>query len=63
MSNRIPYRTIVAAKSGDNEAMAKILSHYAPYIRSWSKGDEQIYQQAQSRLLYAIVFGFDTSRA
>ena len=62
MRNKIPYRTIVAAKSGDNEAMAKILSHYAPYIRYCSKGDEQIYQQAQSRLMHAIAFGFDASR-
>ena len=45
-----------------SEAMAKILSHYVPYIRYWSKGDEQIYQQAQSRLMYAIVSGFDISR-
>ena len=46
-----------------SEAMAKILSHYAPYIRYCSKGDEQIYQQAHARLMHAIVFGFDTSLA
>ena len=55
MSNRIPYRTIVAAKSGNNEAMAKILSHYAPYIRQWSKGNYWIYQEAQAKLMCAVM--------
>ena len=48
MRNKIPYRTIVAAKSGDNEAMVQILAHYAPYIPLWSKGDYWIYQEAQA---------------
>ena len=55
MSNRIPYQTIVNAKSGDTEAMEKILSHYASYIRHWSKGNEQIRQEAQSKLVYAVM--------
>ena len=32
MGNRIPYATIVAAKSGDAEAMSKILRHYERYV-------------------------------
>ena len=36
-ANRIPYLTIVAAKSGDSEAMTTILIHFAPYIRRYSK--------------------------
>ena len=28
----IPYGVIVAAKSGDSEAMSQILRHYEPYI-------------------------------
>jgi len=55
MSNRIPYHTIVFAKSGDPEAMEKILSHYASYIRLWSKGDYWIYQEAQAKLMYAVM--------
>ena len=32
MGNRIPYATIVAAKSGNAEAMSEILRHYERYI-------------------------------
>ena len=55
MSNRIPYQTIVYAKSGDTEAMEKILFHYAPYIRHWSKKDEWIYQEVQAKLMRAVM--------
>ena len=55
MNNRIPYHTIISAKSGDTEAMANILSRYAPYIRYWSKGDDWIYQEAQAKLMYAVM--------
>ena len=55
MRNKIPYRTIVAAKSGDNEAMVQILAHYAPYIQLWSKGDYWIYQEAQAKLMCAVM--------
>lgn len=55
MSNRIPYQTIVNAKSGDTEAMEKILSHYAPYIRHWSQKDEWIYQEVQAKLMRAVM--------
>ena len=55
MSNRIPYQTIVNAKSGDPEAMEKILSHYAPYIQHWANGDYWIYQEAQAKLMYAVM--------
>lgn len=55
MSIRIPYQTIVNAKSGDTEAMEKILSHYAPYIQHWAKGSDWVYQEAQSKLVYAVM--------
>ena len=58
MSNRIQYHTIIAAKSGDTDAMEKILTHYAPYIQYWSKGDEQIYQEAQAKLMCAVMLYF-----
>ena len=32
MGNRIPYATIVAAKSGNAEAMSEIRRHYERYI-------------------------------
>ena len=35
--NRIPLQTILVAKSGDSEALAEILKHYASYIASFSK--------------------------
>ena len=59
MSNRIPYQTIVDAKSGDPEAMEKILSHFAPYIQHWSKGDEWICQAAEAKLMYAVIVQFN----
>ena len=55
MSNRIPYQTIVAAKAGDPEAIANILRHYASYIRFWAKGNEWVYQEAQSKLMQAVM--------
>ena len=55
MSNRISYQTIVSAKSGDTEAMTKILAHYAPYTHYWAKGDDWIYQEAQAKLMYAVM--------
>jgi len=58
MSSRIPYQTIVVAKSGDAEATAKILRHYAPYIRYWANGNDWIYQEAQAKLMRAIVLSF-----
>ena len=58
MSNRIPYHTIIAAKSGDTDAMAKILAHYAPYTHYWAKGDDWIYQEAQAKLMCAVMLYF-----
>ena len=34
---RIPYETIVAAKSGDSDAIAEIVRHYEPYISHFAK--------------------------
>ena len=59
MSNRIPYQTIVDAKSGDVDAVVKILHHYAPYIRYWAKGNDWVYQEAQSKLLCAVMVNFN----
>ncbi len=71
-NNLIPYETILAAKSGDAEAMEKILNHYAPYIIACSKRtmydeygnkyevvDDEIRQRIEAKLMYGIIFDFD----
>ena len=58
MSNKIPYHTIIAAKSGDTVPIAKKLAHYTLYIRYWAKGDDWIYQEAQAKLMYAVMLYF-----
>ncbi len=37
MSKLLPYETIVKAHEGDPEAVNAVLSHYAGYIRYFSK--------------------------
>ena len=37
MAERIPYKTIVACKLGDEEALKTILKHYEPLIVEASK--------------------------
>ena len=37
MSKLLPYETIVKAHEGDPDAIDSVLSHYAGYIRSFSK--------------------------
>lgn len=42
MSQLLPHETIVKASEGDPEAVAAVLSHYAGYIRTYSKIDGHI---------------------
>ena len=37
MCDRVPYKTIVACKLGDEEALKMILKHYEPLIVEASK--------------------------
>lgn len=37
MCDRIPYKTIIASKLGDEEALKTILKHYEPLIVDASK--------------------------
>ena len=73
--NRIPLQTILAAKSGDSEALTHILRHYAHYIASYAKRpfydeygnhydviDEEIRQQLESHLMLQIVYKFDPEK-
>lgn len=75
MANRITYATIVAAKSGDGEAMDKILRHYKPYIVAHSMRvlydeygnqyevlDQRLKERIERKLLCKIVCEFDPSQ-
>lgn len=75
MPKLIPLQTILAAKSGDSEALAEILRHYAPYIASFAKRpfydeygnqydiiDEEIRQQIESKLMLQIVYKFNPEK-
>lgn len=72
MTERIPYSTILAAKTGDSEALHKILRHYSSYIASFSKRaffdeygnryelvDEDCRQRIEAKLMYQIIYKFD----
>lgn len=72
MVNRIPYATIVAAKSGDTEAMSKILRHYERYIIARSMRvlydefgnhyevlDQELRQRIEAKLIFQTISKFD----
>ena len=72
MVNRIPYATIVAAKSGDTEAMSKILRHYERYIIAHSMRvlyeefgnhyevlDQEWRQRIEAKLIFQTISKFD----
>ena len=42
MSKLLPYETIVKAHEGDPDAIDTVLSHYAGYIRYFSKVHGQV---------------------
>lgn len=75
MGSRIPYATIVAAKSGDAEAMRKILRHYERYIIAHSMRvlydeygnhyevlDNELRQRIETKLIFQIISKFDHTR-
>ena len=47
MSKLLPYETIIKACEGDPEAVAAVLSHYAGYIRSFSKVNGQVNAEVE----------------
>lgn len=72
MDNRISYATIVAAKSGDTEAMHEILQHYERYIavrsirrthdefgNRYDVPDQELRQRIEAKLIYQIICKFD----
>lgn len=48
------YELIVAAVSGDEQAMEKIIQHYEPMIEEQCGGNEEVRQQIISGLVDAI---------
>ena len=75
MRKVIPYCTILAAKSGDSDAMTSILHHYSRYILYYSRRtfidsqgdryelvDEDVKQRIEAKLMMQIIYKFDTSR-
>ena len=75
MCDRIPYKTIVACKLGDEEALKTILKHYEPLIVEASKKkivggsgittyvvDEDVKAYITSELTMAIMMKYDPTR-
>jgi hypothetical protein len=75
MSNRIPYATIVKAKSGDAEAMSKIMRHYERYIiihsmrvlydehgNHYEVLDHELRQRIETKLIFQIISKFDHTK-
>ena len=75
MCNRIPYKTIVACKLGDEDALKTILKHYEPLIVEASKKkmvagkdvvtyvvDEDVKAYIISELTMAIMLKYDPTR-
>ena len=75
MCDRIPYKTIVACKLGDEEALKTILKHYEPLIVEASKKkmvdakgmvtyivDEDVKAYIISELTMAIMMKDDPTR-
>ena len=74
MCNRIPYKTIVACKLGDEEALMTILKHYEPLIIESSKKivdgsgmttyvvDEDVNSYIISELTMSIMMKYDPTR-
>lgn len=72
MTERVSYRTIVAATEGDAVALSTVLRHYSRYINHFSKRhfrdgfgnsveiiDDEIRQQIEIKLMLQIVNKFD----
>lgn len=75
MGNRIPYATVVAAKSGDAEAMSEILRHYERYIiihsmrvlydehgNHYEVLDHELRQRIETKLIFQIISEFNHTK-
>ena len=65
MSKLLPYETIVKAHEGDPDAVNAVLSHYAGYIRYFSKVRGQVNAEVEEYVkqqLIAALFKFRFDR-
>ena len=65
MSKLLPYETIVKAHEGDPDAIDAVLSHYAGYIRYFSKVHGQVNAEVEEYVkqqLIAALFKFRFDR-
>ena len=65
VSRLLPYETIVKAHEGDPDAVNAVLSHYAGYIRYFSKVNGQVNTEVEEYVkqqLIAALFKFRFDR-
>lgn len=75
MRTKVPYETIFACKTGDNDAMMEILKHYEPIIVEASKRtvvdddgqkhefvDDEIRRYIEQELILKIFLKYDITR-
>ena len=55
MSKLLPYETIVKAHEGDPDAIDTILSHYAGYIRYFSKVNGQVNAEVEDYVKQRLI--------
>ena len=56
MSKLLPYETIVKAHEGDPDAINTVLSHYAGYIRYFSKVHGQVNAEVEEYVFFVKYF-------
>ena len=55
MSRLLPYETIVKAHGGDPDAIDTVLSHYAGYIRYFSKVNGQVNAEVEDYVKQRLI--------
>ena len=55
MSKLLPYETIVKAHEGDPDAIDTVLSHYAGYIRYFSKVHGQVNAEVEDYVKQRLI--------
>ena len=55
MSRLLPYETIVKAHEGDPDAIDTVLSHYAGYIRNFSKVNGQVNAEVEDYVKQRLI--------
>ena len=55
MSKLLPYETIVKAHEGDPDAVNAVLSHYAGYIRHFSKMNGQVNAEVEDYVKQRLI--------